>query len=342
MATNPEFLRNFRGAAGEAHGRYTESAEQQASARNLLRPDEVAGEYDAGRLLSTTLGGVLRAITVEDLATFKRNAQMLGRKFKGGITAKAVIDRSLDIDRERSNKQIRVALPRQFGGGKMHFVTNAGPDSDVTRHHVLVDFLNFSAAVASPSKAGEMVKTVAAGPLKFSCDCGRHKFWHSYIATIGQFNAGVAQVGYPKIRNPNLVGVACKHVLRVMQQISSPLVKTHIEKMITVGRRAGADKITAVTRKDAALLAQQQEKQAGWKRNTIESVSEKKLRLAQQRRVKEIAVKANEKIAKVAKTSPAKLSAEKKKFEAQARKLAAMGGISPQMLADILKKLHGG
>lgn len=338
MVNVARIIKDFTGAANEASARYNESAAQQAGARNLLRPDEVAGGYDAGRLLTTTLGGVLRPLTREDLATFKRNAEMLGKAFKGGITAKGVIDHSTRIDRERSNAQIRVALPRQFGDGKMHFVTNAGPESKVTRHHVLVDFLNYSAAVASPSKSTDMAKSVTGGAIKFSCDCEHHKYVFSYIATIGKFNAGMPQLGFPKLKNPHLVGVGCKHVLRVMQQLSTPLVRTHVAKMIDVGRRGDAAKVTAVTKKDAALLAKQQAKQADWKRTTVESVGEKRLRLAQQRRVKEIVAKANSALVK---PTPAKMANAKRKFEAQARMLAAMGGISQKMLADMLRKLHG-
>jgi hypothetical protein len=338
MVNVARIIKDFTGAANEASARYNENAKQQANASRLLRPDEVAGDYDAGRLLSTTLGGVLRPITSEDLATFKRNAESLGKQFKGGITAKGIIENALRIDRERSNAQIRVALPRQFGDGKMHFVTNAGPDSDVTRHHVLVDFLDYQAAVSSPSKPTDLAKMVAAGKIRCSCDCGRWKFHYSYVATIGRFNAGVPQLGFPKIRNPTLVGVACKHVLRVMQALSTPLIRTNVAKMIEVGRREGAAKVTAVTKKDAALLAKQQAKQADWKRTTVESTSEKRLRLAQQRRVKEIVASAN---SSMVKPTPAKMANAKRKFEQQARMLAAMGGISQKMLADMLAKLHG-
>jgi hypothetical protein len=339
MVNTARIVRDFQGAAAEAAKRYEDNARSQAAARNLLRPDEVAGEYDAGRLLQTTLGGQMRPITHEDLQTFKRNAEALGKRFRGGITPKGVIDRSLKIDRERSNAQIRVALPRQYGDGKMHFVTNAGPDSDVTRHHVLVEFLNYSAGVASPSKPTDMAKIVTAGPIRFSCDCGRHKYWYSYIATIGRFSAGVAQIGFPKIKNPHLVGVACKHVLRVMNELSGPLVRGHVATMIERGRRAEAPKLTAVSRKDALELARQQAKQANHKRSTIETTPEKRLRLAQQRH----AVKIREHAKAIIKKPPtaAKMETAKKKFEMQARKLAQMGGISQKMLADMLAKLNG-
>lgn len=102
----------------------------------------------------------------------------------------------------------------------MHFITNAGPNSDVARHHVHVQFLDFDAAVgASPNDPKKLGKLVTAGRLLFDCDCGRHTFWYRYIATIGKFNTGRPETGFPKIRNPKLMGVACKHVLRTMHVI---------------------------------------------------------------------------------------------------------------------------
>lgn len=69
------------------------------------------------------------------------------------------------------------------------------------------------------------------GHLSFDCDCERHRYFFRYIATIGGFNAGRDETGYPKIRNPGLKGVACKHVLRVMAELQSSAAILHfIEK----------------------------------------------------------------------------------------------------------------
>jgi hypothetical protein len=338
MATNSRFLKDFTAAANEAAARYAEQADSQARARNLLRPDEVAGDYDANRLLFTTLGGQLRPLTHDDLRTFKAQADALGKKFKGGITAKQIIDRSLKVDRDRSNTEIRVALPRQYGGGKMHIVTNAGPNSEVRTHNVLVEFLDLPSAVASPSKPADAARVVTMGKVRCACDCGRWTYWFSYIATIGKFNAGNPQPNFPKIRNPMLVGVACKHVLRVMQGLQGPMVRAGVEKMVIQGRRNEAPKVTAVTRKDAKALAEHQLKTADWKRNQIETTAEKRTRLAAQRRVKDILQKAK---APLVKPTPAKLDLAKRKFEQQARQLAQLGVISQKMLADMLAKLKG-
>jgi len=340
MATTPKpghaALGRFTSANKEARDRYHADTARREGASRILNPNEVSGEYDAGRLLSTTLGGIERMLTIEDLHTFRKNVKALGKKFKGGITAKSVIDMSLKVDRDRSNKEITMAVPVQLYAGRVHFMTNAGPKSDVTRHHVHIELLNYSAAISSPAKPAELVKMMATGPLKLDCDCGRHTFWYRFIATSGNFNAGRPENGFPKIRNPNLAGVACKHVLRVMQQLSSPGVRKQLEKMVESGRKGVTPTRTVVSKAEAKALADQQAAQTGWKRNQVESNAERQARLAQQRGVQTVVQRSMVKAKAIA---PKMVDAAKKKFIAQAQKLAAMGVLTAKQLAAMLAKL---
>lgn len=65
-----------------------------------------------------------------------------------------------------------------------------------------------------------MADAVLQGAVRFDCDCGRHRFWYRYIASVGSFAYGKAETGFPKIRNPNLKGLACKHVIFVMRMLT--------------------------------------------------------------------------------------------------------------------------
>lgn len=326
-----------QGANREAKGRYLGELAHRERASDILSPGEVSGEYDAGRLLATTLGGQIRALTHDDLRTFRDNVKKLGKKFKGGITAKGVIDLSTQGDRDRSNKEIRTAIPMQSVAGRIHFVTNAGPNSDVTRHHVHIEMLNYSAAVSSPSKMPDVVKMLTTGPLKFDCDCQRHTYFYRYIATTGHFNAGRDEPGFPKITNPTLRGVGCKHVLRVMQQLNMPIIRAQVEKMIERGRSSLDRKPKAMTKKEAEGLAKQQTEQTHWKRNQVETAGEKQDRLKRAKKVQVIIAKANTKI-----MSPAALKnvvVARKAFEVQARKLEAMGLLTSKQVTAMLAKL---
>lgn len=229
-----EATKNFRADAAQRKA----AADHPASI--ILNVKDVQGEYDSGRLLYTTLGGTPRLLTADDLATFRHNVKTVQGKFKGGIKARQVLDLSLAIDRKRAQTEIRMAVPVSAKNGMVRFATNAGPDSKATRHHVNVEFLSFGAGASggrdTPQK---MANWVRKQNLKFDCDCGRHIFWFRYISTIGDFNAGRPENGFPKIRNPKLAGIACKHVLRVMAEIeSSGLVLGFLTKLLDKARSA--------------------------------------------------------------------------------------------------------
>lgn len=224
-------------------------AKQEISRRNhvehsRLLPEhriaEMYGDLSQGsfsEILNTTLGGVSRPLTAEDLIEFDRKRHRLDSKYKEGVTAEFVINKSRAIDRTRASKEIPWAQPvaasylPSRGSLVITFITAASGKYNETKHYVNVEFTAFGSITKhlinlEPKKQAEIdAKQLKTSLLKFDCDCGRHTFWYRYIATIG----GFAYVGtnplarketaYPKIRNPNLHGIACKHVLRVMQTI---------------------------------------------------------------------------------------------------------------------------
>ncbi len=284
MATMPRInlaaLLGKRGYGAEVKRIRDQDADQRAQARTILDPLDVAGEYDAARLLKTTLGGQLRPITLEDLRQFSNLATKLGRRFKGGITARGVIDASLEIDRQRSNAQIRTAVVVKAQAGLLHFITNASADSDAIRHHVHVEFPAFKAFAASPNDPKKLARPMLNGPLKFDCDCGRHRYWYRFIATKGGFAAGRPETGYPKIRNARLVGVGCKHVLRVMQAVlKDPNVLTKAATMIGAAQKNDT-KAQITTAAEAKAQAQKQIDQAHHLKNRAETTAEQLKRRA--------------------------------------------------------------
>jgi hypothetical protein len=269
---------------------------REASAR-ILEPGDVKGEYDFARLLHTTLGDRLRPITSDDLRQFAAAAKKLGKKYNGKITAKQVIEHSLPIDRKRANDEIRTAVVVRAHAGKLFFVTNAGPQSKDVRHHVVVDFPQFQAFAASPKEPKYLAKALLEGPLKFDCDCGRTRFWFRYIATIGGFNAGRPETGFPKIRNPRLVGVACKHALRVMQTILRDMtVRTQAERMLKAAQKLD-NKPLVVKAEETKAAAQRQLEKAHHLRSRVESEKERIARMSPAQKARRKAVLAQAKVA---------------------------------------------
>jgi len=235
---------------GERDDKQQRAAAGKSAASVILSPKDVQGHYDVQRLLHTTLGGAKRALTLADLATFQRNIAAVQRKYKGGITAKQVLDLSTAIDRQRANEQIHSCVIVSALGDTLRFLTNAGPDSKDSHHHVTVRFLDLSAHIAGPNSADtrKSALTVRNGRLLIECDCGRWRYWYRFVATIGKYQAGRAETGFPKIRNPKLKGVACKHLLRVCAEIEkSPNVLNYLIKLLDKARDQDSTKVLLQT-----------------------------------------------------------------------------------------------
>lgn len=223
-----DWLGKVKGSAAEAKQRIAAANRQRAEAaseplsRILGVKDIQTGKWDANRVLETTLGGVQRAITRQDLAAFRQNISTVKSNFVAGVTAQQIINLSREIDRKRANDQIKMAVPVSASKGRVRFITNAGGETPgVHRHHVMVEFLDFGKeAAAADTKPRQAALNLRKSPLKIECDCGRWRFWYKYVATIGGYNAGSPETGFPKIRNPGLTGIACKHLLRVMHEIT--------------------------------------------------------------------------------------------------------------------------
>jgi len=329
------WLPKLKGTVQQARTRAREDAlERKAAGQHphsiILTPKDVQGDYDAHRLLTTTLGGRRRALTRDDLRTFRRNVDTVQRKYTGGIRARDVLDLSESIDRERANKEIRSCAPVSSSGGTVRFLTNSGPDSDVPHHHVTVEFPSFSAVVAGArGREGDGGKQAAQQlrkeRLKIECDCGRWRYWYRYMATIGKYNAGRDESGYPKIRNPNLKGVACKHIVRVMAEVEkSGTVLNFLTRMVDKARERDSAKVQVQSKQAEA-------EQAIAKRGRTRDV-ESSMRARQ--KAKEMAAARRKEAAN--KTAAKRATATSRQVERALKTLAAAHGISDEQLRQLL------
>lgn len=279
MAIKKDWLGDVSSVDADAKALAKSDAAQRKAAEKkpqsiILNTKDLSGKVDATKVLETTLGGVKgskRPITNEDLAAFRKNVETFKqtKQLTFGITARQVINMANAVvsgegsDLKRANREIKTSIPVSFSQNVVRFTTNAGPDSDVSRHYVEVEFLAFKdAANGSMLDAKKAALWLCRQPLKFNCDCGRHRYWFRYIATIGGFNVGKPfgrdEFGYPKIRNPGLIGVACKHVLRVMGDIESSMIVTNFLARLI-------DKAIASGKARAKLVASQEEANANLK-----------------------------------------------------------------------------
>jgi len=257
----------------------------------ILSADDLSGLYNPKRGLFTTIDGKPRMLTFDDIKAFKAAVNDVQRKHGlqkggvaefGGILPQQVIDLSRPEDRERANKQIHTVIPVQNRAGAVQFQTNAGPNSDVTRHTVMVQFLGYGTALSGGLAAKDAAKQMLRGKIKFDCDCKRHTFWYRYIASIGNFNYGRAEDGFPKVRNPKLFGIGCKHVLKVMRTIShGTTFLGFAQRMIEHGRRTLSDKRQVLSVKEQQAFLDQAAKARKRDRTVTTSAEKRAAREAQ-------------------------------------------------------------
>jgi hypothetical protein len=333
---------NLRGATNHASTQNTLLRERdkqiKESLGNAVTKYDVPQGTDTKGLLDLTFGNdkgkLSETLTPEDIRLFARNAAAAQERFAGGITPQQVIDLSRDIDRERSNKQIFLAAPFSHKEETFRYVTNAGPDSKDTRHYVTVQFLGYSGLLtgARDKNVATVRKYIAAGKIRFTCDCGRHRYYYNYIAGLGNYHLGQREARFPFIRNPSLGGVACKHVLRVMQVITSPLGLDYVLRQAQKDR-AKADTLPANrTPKKSELQAEldRQLKQADGKRQQITPTTE---RAGHKRKMQNAAIKA-------AKEQAVKQTQETARRERVGRLQAALNaGLITQQDFDLLSKV---
>ena len=284
--------------------------------------------WDGSRILYTTLGGNLRQITASDIATFKLNRDNFFEKFNrklGGIKAQQVIDfaastpleyknqdNNYKSDIDKARREITQCIPVSAVNGVVRFITNASPESQRKSHTVVVEFLGFNYALnkvlANSGNDKEILKAVkemTKGYLKFNCDCGRHQYFFRYLATVGNWNHGQGETGYPKIRNPNMKGVACKHVLRVMSDIvNSGVVQRFLVQHLTKYSKA----------RTSTNLGKKQVQELAKRKRTTRVKTTKEIR--EERRTRRQLAKARQEIKQKVKTI------EKKRKVAPPKKMA--------------------
>lgn len=352
-----DWIGKVRGHVGESRKRFERDQREREAAgrapanRNIILTErEVRGDWDASRVLFTTLGGKARIITADDLATFRHNMRQAEKRFRGGkgITARQVIDlasstplqyvmpgqHKSDIDKAR--REITMAVPVSALNGTIRFMTNAGDDSRVSRHHVVVELHGFESAAAQMAAAsnrdGQTPRRIAnwlrKQKLSFDCDCERHRYFFRYVASIGGFASGRKETGYPKIRNPNLMGVACKHVLRVMAELeSSTSVRRFLEKhLMSVSEYKARTKIT---QKEAE--------------NALRKKSVTRIKTSEQRRAEAMRARERAALARAVKSVSEKRSqraapAKRRVARTAATTLAAQFGMSPEQVLAILSQ----
>lgn len=209
-------------------------------------------QIDAVSLLEetvTTNGEKSDTITHEMRQQFVAKSKRLGRNITfGGITAKEILSFARNEDIKRANEQIHYAVPLSIMDYVMTIRAQASNLYGATSHNVKVEFVKKNESIAEASEKTPLIaaKELAAGKITFDCDCGRHAYWYRYIAQVGGWLHGQKETRAPNIRNKPLRGVACKHMVRVANELlNSRAIHNMLAKFIEKGIVAEQSKSNA-------------------------------------------------------------------------------------------------
>ena len=233
---------------------------------NQIHKDQRAKRRKANRLLTPSLlknksfDDVLALgkkrdgtfFTKEDLKGFENNRKKIRAGFDtktAGITYSQLIANCASIDVKRANNAVDDGSGIKTASfiGMEHNVAiisvTASDRSEDKHHRVKVRFEEWDTAMEDLSdkekNTSRVVRQLCAGRMSFDCDCGRHKYWYRYIATAGNFALSPPkEYVYPKVRNPNLKGVACKHVIHAMTRMQAGSWQMQVGRLLQKNSKA--------------------------------------------------------------------------------------------------------
>lgn len=181
--------------------------------------------------------------TREDLLKLEKSKKAFQKRYNNksaGITYLQIIAGSTEIDIKRANNQvtdgsgIRYANISLIQSNVTTFRVKASAKNGYEYHAVKLRFEEWDDALmqADPGKGyAKAAKSAVKGRMSIQCDCKRHQFWYRYLSTIGNYClAPPKEFAPPKIRNPTFTGVACKHVLHVLNKCQHAAFLRQFEK----------------------------------------------------------------------------------------------------------------
>lgn len=184
--------------------------------------------------------------TIEDMKKFIEQRKAHRKNFSSdvpGITWSEMGAKSKKIDVDRASNRVDdgTGIKKAMFIGLKHnmaLVKVVASDASVHQNHqVRIRFEAWDTAVddAGDEKADvkRLARMLCADRVSIDCDCGRHQYWYRYMATAGNYCVSPPkEYAYPKIRNPDLSGVACKHVLHALNRFQSAAWQLQIAQQL--------------------------------------------------------------------------------------------------------------
>jgi len=175
--------------------------------------------------------------TLDELNKMVQQVNKTKKVFHGkqkGVTVAELISASRKKDRENA-RAVAAATLYKFAGDVLYFsVTASGDTLGAPSHYqVKVQLNEWDANINKYEGKKYLIaaQKTTIGRVSFDCSCGRHQFYYRYLACIGGFALTPPKENiFPKIRNPKLTGACCKHTLKALLALQSPVVQGRIAK----------------------------------------------------------------------------------------------------------------
>lgn len=253
------------------------NTERRRDGKRTLRPGQLSRKsvQDLVRLGKKQDG---TEFTVDDLKRFDKLRKQYKKRGGGlaGVTYSELVARSAETrvdrasNRSKDRRGVSSAQLLKLRANVATIKVKASAISDHQNHKVDIRFEEWDERMgdADGSDRGyaAAARKACAGRMSINCSCGDHQYRYRYMATLGNYCLSPPkEFAYPKITNPNLTGLACKHVLLAATMLQSPTWSSRLgQEMARQARRNGYgdDKHTSTifTGPDAKRLAQNKKK----------------------------------------------------------------------------------
>ncbi len=145
---------------------------------------------------------------------------------------------------ERRSRQLGVRYAGLSASGVARFqtipetsnipgVTHWNQDIKIQAYNA-VYLAGFEGALA-PRIRDDILRRYLEGALELGCSCPAFRYWgYHYLTTEMNAVVGVTEQRYPRVRNPDLEGVVCKHLYKAL--VAFPLHAAQMTTEIVQGR----------------------------------------------------------------------------------------------------------
>jgi len=169
--------------------------------------------------------------------------------YKTGINLKNALDKSLKIDIDRAKLQLKAFYIKTITKDVFKFTVKASGLYQATSHEVHIKW-ETDGLIGIGRSHQEIFYNA---PIKIQCSCGRFTYWYRYILTIAKSALGKQEHRFPSIRNKNLEGLCCKHLIVTMKGLERSTFKdTAFKRYI---ENLENNKRTRISSKDKAKIA---------------------------------------------------------------------------------------